>query len=313
MPMKRSLTHLNAIRAFESVARHLSFAKAAQELHVTPGAVSQQVKSLEGYLGVELFRRTKRGILLTEAGQAVLPDIREGMERIANGVAKLRHQRGREILTVTVSPSFAAKWLIPRLERFRERHPGIDIRLDTTARLVEMESEGVDVAVRYGSGSYPGLEVTPFLTERVFPVCAPEFIDGPHPLRVPEDLRWHALLHDDTMEGAPGFPTWPLWLEKAGVKDPDPSRGIHFNSSMLVIQAALNGQGVALGRSVIVDDDLRAGRLLKPFTLDCSLRFAYHIVYPPKSADLPRAATFIQWLLDEAGNPEPGDRERERL
>ncbi len=297
--MKRALVHLNAIRAFEAVARHMSFAKAARELNVTPAAISQQLKVIENHLGVSLFRRTKRAVFLTDAGQAMLPDVRNGFEHIKRGISKLAELKNREVLTVSTSPSFAAKWLIPRLDRFREAHPGIDIRLDTTARLVDFDAEGVDVAIRYGRGNYRGLDVTPLLSEQIFPVCAPALMTDKHPLSIPHDLSRHTLLHDDTLGSTRGFPSWTTWLEAARVRNVSPKAGVHFNSSMLVIQAAVEGQGVALGRSVIVDDDLRAGRLIKPFSLVCALRFGYFIVHPKRAGNLPHVALFKSWILRE--------------
>jgi LysR family glycine cleavage system transcriptional activator len=298
--MTRRLTHLNGMRAFEAVARHMSFAAAAEELGVTPAAVSQQVKTLESYLDVKLFRRTKRGIFLTDVAQAMLPEVQEGFDLVAAALSRARAQRSRRHLVVSVTPSVAAKWLMPRLERFIARHPEIDVRLDTTTRLVDFSREDVDVAVRYGSGDYPGLEVAPLMSEQAFPVCSAKLRDGRHPLRALDDLRHHTLIHDDSMPAGSAFPHWAGWLEAAGARGIDASRGLHVNASMLAIQAAIDGQGVALGRSVLVADDLASGRLVKPFALTLPLRFGYYVVH---ARDLPRDSRvplFRRWLVSEA-------------
>jgi LysR family glycine cleavage system transcriptional activator len=298
--MSRRLIHLNGVRAFEAVARHMSFARAAEELGVTPAAVSQQVKTLEDYLGVKLFARTKRAIFLTDTAQAMLPEVREGFDLVAAGLSHARAQRGRRSLVVSVTPSVAAKWLMPRLERFLARHPDVDIRLDTTTRRVDLAREDVDIALRYGDGEYPGLEVVALMTEQVFPVCSPALLAGKHPLRAVEDLRHHTLIHDASMPKGSAFPSWAGWLKAAGAPGIDTSRGLEVNASMLAIQAALDGQGVALGRSVLVADDLASGRLVRPFAPAVPLRFGYYAVH---RKDLPRESrvlVFRKWLSAEA-------------
>ena len=305
--MTRRLTHLNGVRAFEAVARHMSFAKAAEELGVTPAAVSQQVKTLEDYLGVKLFKRTKRAIFLTDTAQAMLPEVREGFDLVGAGLSRARAQRGRRPLVVSVTPSVAAKWLMPRLERFLARHPDVDIRLDTTTRRVDLAREDVDVALRYGDGDYPGLDVVPLMSEHVFPVCSPRLLEGKHPLRTVADLRHHTLIHDASMPKGSAFPSWAGWLEAAGAPGIDTSRGLQVNASMLAIQAALDGQGVALGRSVLVADDVAAGRLVRPFALTFPLRFRYYVVHQKDLPQESRVPVFRSWLLAEAREGEAGD------
>ncbi|HSC01406.1 MAG TPA: transcriptional regulator GcvA [Burkholderiaceae bacterium] len=302
----RRLTHLNALRAFESAARHHSFALAAQELSVTPAAISQQIKTLEDYLDVKLFRRVAKGVVLSETGQAMLPELREGFDRLAAGLARAVAAGARTTLVVSLTPSVAAKWLMPRLERFTASHPAIEIRLDTTTRLVEFAREQVDVALRYGSGHWPGLVVTPLMTEEAFPVCSPRLLQGRNALRRVGDLRKVKLIHDASMPVASAFPQWPAWLEAAGVSGVDPKRGLHLNASMLAIQAAIEGQGVALGRSVLVADDLATGRLVRPFNLTLPLKFGYYIVHPRKPAQAKAVAAFCHWLKTEAQQPAPG-------
>ena len=299
--MPHRLPHLNGLRAFDAVARHMSYTKAAEELGVTPAAVSQQVKMLEDYLGLELFRRAKRAIFLTDAAQLMLPEVREGFELVASGLSRARAQRVRRYLVVSVTPSVAAKWLMPRLERFAAQQPEIDIRLDTTTRVIEFSREDVDVAVRYGPGNWPGLEVVKLMNEEVFPICSPKLRRGEHALRSPGDLRHHTLIHDDSMPSHSDFPKWAFWLKAAGVSGIDATRGLHVNASLLAIQAAIDGQGVALGRSVLVHADLAARRLVKPFDLTFPLRFGYYIVHPRKPRAAPAIQAFKRWLLSEAG------------
>ncbi len=298
--MNRPLPPLNALRAFEAAGRHLSFTKAADELHVTPGAISQQVKLLEDYLGVALFRRMNRALLLTEAGQACLPGLRDGFARLVEAVEGARRQDRYRPLTVSAAPSFAGKWLVPRLDRFRQAHPGIDVRVDASHRLVDFKREDVDVGVRYGLGKYPGLQVDRLLTEEVSPVCSPALLRGSHPLRAPPDLHFHTLLHVDWGAHFESWPDWSMWLATVGVREVDAARGPRFTQTGLAIQAAIEGHGVALAGSVLVDQDLAAGRLVKPFAQSMPVAFAYYLVCPKATAKQARVAAFRRWMLAEA-------------
>lgn len=300
----RRLAHLNGLRAFEAAARHCSFAVAAEELSVTPAAVSQQIKTLEDYLGVALFRRIAKGVVLTDAAQAMLPEVRQGFDLLAAGLARAVATKGRSTLVVSLTPSVAAKWLMPRLERFTARHPDVEVRLDTTTRLVEFSREQVDLALRYGAGRWPGLVVTLLMTEEVFPVCSPKLQRGRRPLRRIGDLQHHVLIHDSSMPAASAFPQWSTWLEAAGMPGVDLRRGLHLNASMLAIQAAIEGQGVALGRSVLVADDLATGRLVRPFAQRHPLQFGYYLVHPRRPAQAKAVEAFAAWLKAEAaGTP----------
>ena len=294
------LPPLNALRAFEAAGRHLSFTRAAQELNVTQAAISHQIKSLEEYLGIRLFRRQNRGLLLTDAGQAYLPDVRRAFERLATATDKLQARDASGVLTVSVLPSFGAKWLVPRLARFRLAHPEIDVRLSASEALVDFTRDDVDVAIRHGQGHYPGLSVTPLMREVAFAVCSPALLTGPHPIRTPEDLRRHTLLHDDDET------TWAMWLRAAGVDTIDPTRGPFFDDSSMTLHAAVNGQGVALGRSALAHDDLKAGRLVRLFDISLPCRAAYYLVYPEHTASRPKIQAFRQWLLDETGGDDAG-------
>jgi LysR family glycine cleavage system transcriptional activator len=299
--MARNLPPLNSLRAFETAARHLSFTKAAEELHVTPAAISHQIKALEEQMGVPLFRRLTRALRLTEAGQAALPSLRDGFDKLADGVDLLRAHDESGAITVSLDPSFAAKWLVPRLDRFRAAHPDLDVRLDATDKLADFQRDNVDLAIRYGGGNYPGLEVERLLSEEIFPVCSPKLLEGPAPLAQPGDLRHHTLIHLEWGSEDVTAPTWRMWLLAAGVHDIDFTRGPVFSMTSLALQAAIESQGVALASSFLVADDLAADRLVVPFDLSvCDpLDFAYHIVVPKRTADLPKVVAFKTWLLDE--------------
>jgi LysR family glycine cleavage system transcriptional activator len=292
--MARFLPPLNALRAFEAAGRHLSFTRAAAELNVTQAAVSHQIKALEERLGISLFRRLNRALLLTDAGQAYLPAVRDTFDALARATERLMARDRVGALTASVLPSFAAKWLVPRLGRFREQHPGIDVRLSADHQMTDFARENVDCAIRYGQGDYPGLESTRLMTEDVFPVCSPLLLKGDNALRTPDDLRHHTLLHDDFRVD------WRLWLLAAGVEDIDPTRGPTFTDSSMVIQAAVEGQGVALARSVLAASDLAAGRLVKPFDVSLPARWAYYLVCPRAMRDNPKIIAFRDWLLAEA-------------
>ena len=298
--MQRHLPPLNALRAFEAAARHLSLTRAAEELHVTPAAVSHQVKGLEDYLGVKLFRRANRSLLLTDAGQACLPGLHEGFDRLAEAMEAVRARDERGPFTVTVPPSFGAKWLVTRLDRFRHKHPGYDVRLDASMRLVDMMREGVDVAVRYGAGHYAGMRVDCLLDEVAIPVCSPRLLEGDNPLRVPGDLCRHTLLHHMAPYQDDNYPDWRMWLQAAGVSGCELSRGPTFSMASMAVEAAIAGQGVALVGDVLVADDIAAGRLVRPFQLSFPGHFAYYIVCPLVTAERPRVVAFREWLLEEA-------------
>jgi LysR family glycine cleavage system transcriptional activator len=298
--MAERLPSLNALRAFEAVARHLSLTRAAAELHVTPAAVSHQIKALEQDLGVSLLRRVKREFLLTDAAKAGLPDLREGFDRIAQSARKMREDDAAGLLTVSLTPSFAANWLVPRIDRFKETEPDIDLRLDTSTGLADFVRGNVDVAIRYGTGDYPGLRVVPLFEEQIFPVCSPELLEGPHPLREPADLKLHTLLHLDWTPQKGEWPDWRMWLLAAGVRGVDVTRGPRFSDFSLALNAAVRGQGVALGSSALVADDLAAGRLAWPFQLCVPTTFACYFVCPEDSAERPKVAAFRDWLLAEA-------------
>ncbi len=301
--MPRRLPPLNALKAFEAAARHLSFSRAAAELNVTPGAVSHQVKLLEQQLGVQLFRRMTRSIRLTEAGQAALPTLAQGFDRLAQAVDLIRNHSGTGELIISINPAFGAMWLVPRLERFRGRHPEIEIRIDGTESLVDLARDNVDVAIRYGPGGYPGVRVDRLFSPLNTPVCSPDLVTGDRPLRQPDDLRHHSLLHIDWKDDEA---SWRMWLLAAGLTDIDPTRGPHFTAENMAVQAAIDGQGVALVGDILVADHLAAGRLVRPFdtSLSTPLSFSYYLLSDRDSDSLPRVAAFRKWLLEEARAPD---------
>ncbi len=293
---------LNALRVFEAAARHLSFAKAAAELNVTPAAVSHQIKGLEARLGVPLFRRLNRRLLLTDAAQLCLPGLRDGFERIAQALAKVSTPEASNVLRVTSAPTFAARWLVPHLESFRAHHPEVEIRIDATERIVDFALEPIDIGIRYGSGKYPGLHAELLMDADEFPVCSPKLLEGPHPLRRPEDLRYHTLIHGEAATDTNVLPSWRMWLLAASVRDLDPTRGLHLQPETIAIEAAINGQGVVLSAEVLVSEELRRGRLVKPFDVELELDFAYHLVWPKARAPRPAVTAFRDWIMAETAS-----------
>ncbi|MEM7120632.1 MAG: transcriptional regulator GcvA [Pseudomonadota bacterium] len=305
----RRLPSLNALRAFEAAARHLSVARAADELRVTPPAVSGQIKSLEAYLGLPLFVRANRRLVLTEAGRAALPRLSDGFEALAEAVRLARaHGRDRsgehrQRLTVTIPPSLATRWLVPRLESFAGAHPEIDVRLDATMALLDPDDIEVDVAIRYGPGGYRGLSCERLLAESTVAVCSPAIAAR---LTSADDLNDVTLLHvHDTVHGRDGAPDWRRGLEVLGVRDRDPERGPTFSLQGLAAQAAIEGQGIALLGHAVVDLDLRAGRLVEPFATRFPVDHAIWFLCRPERRDQSPVAEFRHWLFNSVARENP--------
>jgi len=286
----RRLPPLNALKAFEAAARHESFTRAAQELCVTQGAVSQQVKALEAELGCRLFNREHRRLVITAAGRSYLSVVRDAFDQLALGTEALLQQHNAGVLTVSTSPNFASKWLVHRLGRFAEQHPSIDLRLSASLQHVDFAREDFDLAIRHGNGQWPDLHVTRLCVEELFPVCSPALARG---LRTPDDLKKQTLLHIDERRD------WGTWLEAAKTSGIDYARGPVFNQASMAIDAAVDGQGVALARSALAAWDLSANRLVRPFATALKLPYAYWIVCPKPTASLPKIAIFRDWLLAE--------------
>jgi LysR family glycine cleavage system transcriptional activator len=295
--MSRGLPPLNSLAMFVAAARHLNFTRAAEELFVTQAAVSHQIKTLEESLGVALFHRLGRGqgLVLTDAGRAYLPLVTAALDTIRSATKAVMDSRRKRVINIAALDSFGSLWLLPRLGRFLRAHPDIDVRLTS----VELEADpiasgAIDVDIRYGDGHWQDCVVVKLLTETLFPVCSPALLAGERPLVRPADLRHHTLLHDDITPG------WAEWLQLAGCSGLDTQRGPRFNRANLVIQAAISGDGVALGRSALVQDPMRNGLLVRPFDLAMPAPFAYYLV-TSRARDADRTVVeFRDWLLAEA-------------
>jgi LysR family glycine cleavage system transcriptional activator len=296
---RRRLPPLNALRAFEAAARHLNFSRAADELAVTPGAVSQQIQNLEDYVGAALFKRTPKGLLLTDAAQTALPALREAFDRLAEAASLLTAAVDGRRLTVSVAPSFAAKWLVPRLGLFEAAHPQVDVWLSADMEVVDFALGEIDLAIRYGAGRYPGLEVVKLMSETVIPVASPEYLEA-NPIGEPSDLANHILLHDGSPDADDSCPDWSMWLAARQVKGVDGARGPRFNQSSLVIEAAAAGRGVALAKRALAQADLDSGRLVAPLQDATAVDFAYFVVHPKAKGRLPQVKAFVGWITAQA-------------
>jgi LysR family transcriptional regulator, glycine cleavage system transcriptional activator len=293
---------LRSLRAFNAAARHLSFTKAADEMGVTPAAISHQIKELEDQIGVALFTRTSRSMTLTREGEILSAAAAESLDTLSRAVKRIKRLENRKVLKVSASPSIAAKWLVPRLDRFLDQSPGAEVRVDVSTTALDFERDDVDIAIRFGQGRYPGLKSDLLFTDKIFPVCSPRIITKEKPLAQPKDLLRHTLIHLEYEAQGVVWPNWKMWMLAAGITDFDDKRGMHFGQTSLTVQAAIDGHGVALGDSNLVADDIAEGRLVKPFEL--SLRapsqFAYHVVSPMDTTQNPLVEAFRQWALSEA-------------
>ena len=292
--MRPRLPSLNALKAFEAAARHESFTRAAEELCVTQGAVSHQVKALEAELAIKLFNRERQRLLITEAGRDYLNVVRDALDRIAVGTERLVQRQSTGVLTVSTSPDFAAKWLVHRLGHFAEAHAGIDLRVSATLHHVDFAREEVDLAVRHGDGNWPGLDTVRLSAEQLFAVCSPKLLSGRRRPGKIHDLLKFPLIHLDSRAD------WANWLRGAGVDDSAVIHGPVLNRASMVIDAAINGQGVALARTTLAAWDLINERLVRPFPESLRLSKTYWIVCPKATASLPKIVTFRDWLLAEA-------------
>src|SRR5216684_2231407 len=293
MPQKMWMPpSLAALRAFETAARTMSFTGAALELNQTQGAISHQVNTLEARLGVKLFERHAHGLKLTEAGGRYLPLVRDSLERLRTAEDLVRLERP-SVLTVTVSPNFASKWLVPRLGGFSVTHPNLDLRISASLQHVDFSREDIDLAVRHGTGDWPELHVTRLCAEELFPACSPSLLRNGPPIRSPADLIGHVLIHDRSREH------WRAWLAAFGVECPASERGPVFDQTALAIDAALAGQGIALARTALASLDLIAGRLVRPLEEAMPAEFSYWIVCRKAVADTPKISQFRSWLIEQ--------------
>jgi LysR family transcriptional regulator, glycine cleavage system transcriptional activator len=297
--MTARLPSLNGLRAFEAAARHLSFTVAASELNVTQTAISHQIRRLEQELGIRLFVRQNRALALTPEARDYLPRVRAAFNDLRLATDRLLRKDNDHVLTVSTLASLAAKWLLPRLSSFQEEHPGIDVRITTSTALVDFRTGDVDAAIRYGRGQWPGLRADWLMADQLFPVCSPSLLTGNRPLRSPEDLRDHVLLHTSGGYGD----DWRLWLTAAGLpanfaKQP----GLTFDLIFMTVQAAIDGIGVAMGRTSYVETDIAKGRLVVPFEITLPADAGFYLVSPEAKADSPKLAAFRQWLIASVQN-----------
>src|SRR6516225_2643003 len=291
--MRPRLPPLNALKAFEAAARHESFTRAAEELCVTQGAVSHQVKALEAELAIKLFNRERQRLIITEAGRDYLAVVRDALDWIAVGTERLLQRQNAGVLTVSTSPDFAAKSLVHRLGHFAEAHSTIDLRVSATMHHVDFAREDVDMAVRHGDGNWPGLDAVELSAEQLFAVCSPKLLSGRR-LGKPADILKFPLLHLDSRAD------WRKWLRVAGISDDNVRHGPVLNRASMVIDAAINGQGIALARTTLAAWDLLNGRLVRPFPESLRLSKTYWIVCPKATSKVPKIVTFRGWLLAEA-------------
>ena len=301
--MPRPLPPLNSLRAFEAAARHLSFTRAAEELHVTQAAISHQVKALEERIGVKLFRRLTRGLLLTEDGHALLPDLREAFDRLAQAVDRIGRHGGQGTLNISLLTTFALGWLVPRLPLFQAAHPSIDVRLTTTARLIDFAVEDVDVAIRYGTGGWPGLRSDKIFDDVITPLCNARFKEK---LRKPADIFTVPLLHEQYEHD------WRTWFRAAGLSVGQLKKGPIFDSTRVAIEAAIVGVGVACGAPSLFSAEIANGQLYQPFDLVVPNGKAYWLICPEATAERPKIKALREWMLEEAARPAPAPPRADR-
>ncbi|WP_314953069.1 transcriptional regulator GcvA [Bradyrhizobium cosmicum] len=295
--MTARLPSLNGLRAFEAAARHLSFTLAASELNVTQTAISHQIRRLEEELGIRLFIRQNRALALTPEARDYLPGVRAAFNDLRLATDRLLRRDDDKVLTVSTLASLAAKWLLPRLTDFQESHPGIDVRITTSTSLVDFQRDNVDAAIRYGRGQWPGLRADWLMADELFPVCSPSLLRGTKLLRTPEDLKDHVLLHTNNSDD------WRLWLTAAGLpagisRQP----GITFDMTFMTVQAAIDGIGVAMGRTSYVQDDIAKGRLVVPFKIALPADAGFYLVAPEGRREAPKLAAFREWMIAATQN-----------
>ena len=297
--MTARLQSLNGLRAFEAAARHLSFTLAAAELNVTQTAISHQIRRLEEELGIRLFIRQNRALALTPEARDYLPGVRAAFNDLRLATDRLLRKDDDKVLTVSTLASLAAKWLLPRLTDFQESHPGIDVRITTSTSLVDFQRDNVDAAIRYGRGQWPGLRADWLMADELFPVCSPSLLRGDKPLRQPEDLKGYPLLHTSNANSD----DWRLWLTAAGLPaDIARQPGITFDMIFMTIQAAIDGIGVAMGRTSYVQDDIAKGRLVVPFKIALPADAGFYLVSPEGRREAPKLVAFRDWMIAATQN-----------
>ena len=304
--MPPHLPGTRSLRTFDAAARHLNFSRAAAELGLTPAAVSHQIKEFEDQLGFELFARTSRTTRLTEAGAVLHQAASEALELLSHAASRAQKlARGVAQLKLSMDAVFASKWMVPRLDRFRAACPDIDLRFDIAFKVRDFAYDDIDIAIRFGTGRYPGLVAHRLFDNIIIPVCSPRLLTSGPPLKEPRDLLRHTLVHIEWERPGASWPNWRTWMKAAGVDDFDPSRCVLFSESSHVIQAAIEGNVVALCDFSMVANDLSSGRLVRPFNLGIKMaeEFAYHLVYPAEASSDRRITGFRDWLMQEIRNP----------
>lgn len=289
------LPQMSALKAFEASARLQSFTRAADELNVTQAAVSYQIRQLEQDIGVALFHRMHKHLVLTEHALTYLPYVRQSLDMLQEGVEAVTGRKSKDFFKISATLSLSTRWLVHRIRRYSQSHPGADIRLDAKDHLVSFDRSDTDIAIRYAPSVAPNLDATLIAKDQVFPVCSPSLLEQDTPLKTPADLAQHTLLHDEMQDV-----TWQSWLDAAGASQVDGSSGVKLSGTGLSVDAAIAGQGVALGRPLLVADDLVSGRLIKPFDLVLDSQHGYFVVHPPKTKNPDRVASFKAWLSEEA-------------
>lgn len=298
--MARRLPPLNSLKAFEAAARNLSFTKAAEELFVTQAAVSHQIKTLEEHLGLKLFLRKNRSLLLTEEGQGYFLDVKEVFGQLVDATERLLARGEKGSVAVSLTPSFAIQWLVPRLQLFNEAHPEIDIRIKAQDLDENSLTDDVDVAIYYGRGQWSGVQSHKLHTEYLVPLCSPRLLSASKPLMTPQDLQYHTLLHDMTRK------PWKNWFKGVGISNIKVNQGPIFSHSSMVLQAAIHGQGVALTNSVLAQPEIDAGRLVIPFNHTLESKNAFYLVLRESQAELGKIIAFKDWMLSMVEKEQEG-------
>lgn len=293
--MPRRLPPLNALKAFEAAARLLSFARAAEELHLTPSAISHQIKSLEEQVGVPLFHRSGRAVALTDAGARYYPALRQSFDRMHEATEELKQSDSIGALTINVLPTFAIRWLLPQLNDFQTRHPEIEVRISTSVNNIDFNQTEADAAVRFGNGDWPGLEATLLMREEIVPVCSPDLLKTGPGLNSPADLKHYPLLHDFNRPD-----TWRLWLHAVGETSIEPDKGLKLETTNMAVQGAIQGLGIVPVNPYMVRKELEAGVLIEPFEYHLPVSNGYYLVYPKGRGERPRLKAFATWLTEMA-------------
>ena len=302
--MVKRLPPLNSLRAFECAARHLSISLAATELNVTPAAISQQIKLLEQVLKTQLFIRLNRQITLTEAGKLLAPLLADAFQQMQNAIEVLHAHQQEQPLTISAPHTFVAKWLIPRLDDFYQQHPEISVRIDASTRLVDFNHENIDIGIRFSTQQDPSLVSTHLMSLQVIPVCSPAYLRQHQILQSPADLNHQTLLHYDNKSDEPTWPDWNMWLTTMGYPETSTRSGIYFAQPEMIIQAAIEGQGIALVATIFAEKDISEGRLVQPFGMTMPIDFSYYLVTTNSRTNLPRVIAFRQWLLQQISAPD---------